>query len=101
MEKTLNEMEGGRRVVGIVLLGPWDPQSPSCMSHVQSVSSLFALLPLSGLCAHGVTCHIFRKITARSFFFFPGAIQALPRGLGIGRKGPKWGKAVEAVALAV
>lgn len=59
-------------------------------------SSLF-----SGLCAHGVTCHIFRKITARSFFFFPGAIQALPRGLGIGRKGPKWGKAVEAVALAV
>lgn len=56
MEKTLNEMEGGRRVVGIVLLGPWDPQSPSCMSYVQSVSSLFALLPLlRTMCAW---CHL-------------------------------------------
>lgn len=45
--KTLNEMEGGRRVVGIVLLGPWDPQSPSCMSDVQSVSSLFGTSPSS------------------------------------------------------
>lgn len=72
--------------MAIISLSPRNTQLPACMSDVQLVPSLLAFFPLlRSMCVHVL-------VTSS------GAMQALPRELGVGRKGVKWG---ETVALAV